>query len=538
MKQTLRIIALTLVLVTGMCMVTGCDSTGEVQGADSPIRGVALPLVHSYEVEKGEFSVSAATVLTNQSSFTDWEATFGDFNENLVAYGVLNAPLSIGENGAIILASDESVDEQAYRIEIGEDKAIISAADNDGAFYGMRTLLKLLVSSDNRLTCGTIADKPDVPVRAMHLAMANALYSKEFIFSLLHELAWNNMNELQLHFGEIHGLRFALNDMSVTYVDENGEMRTVDSGVCLTEPYFTEEDMKEIIALAQSLHIRIVPALDTPGHMDQLISPMIESGQFSKDYAVTIRYDNLKDENGNPLSYNGLNLNNEGAVNYALGVFDNYVRFFSEQQGVETFHIGGDEYLIFQPDNTVSEETFYGYMNKVAAVVKSYGLEVRAWDDAVSPTLSDKDIVVTNWYGKYADLPGFKQINCNFYRLYYSMSESFRTKDDEKSVYELWTPSLFAGDTAPEGEYVHGAMYCIWGAPRDEQEVAAKMRPRLKATAMKSWNSTSLTVCKDKTGLFTKTVTLTMSYDSYLRVLEKLGLANKGFSEDGVPCGK
>lgn len=536
MKLTTKLIAIVLLVFSILTLLLGCGKTTvEILSEQACTSGTSLPMVHSYEVHEGYFSVTESTKLANDSSFSNYEDIFSDFANNLVAYGVIDNVLHEEENGDIVLLTDASLAPQAYRIEITTSGAMISAADADGAFYGMRTLLKLLISTDNQVNCGIIVDEPDSQVRAMHLAMANKLYSKDFVISLLYELAWNNMNELQLHFGEIYGLRFALDDMEVTFEDENGEEHTVDASICLTEPYFTESDMIEIIELAKSLHINIVPALDTPGHMAQLITPMIEANQIPSDYAITIRYDSLLDENGEPLSYDGLNLNNRGAVNYALGVFEKYIEFFSHA-GVEAFHFGGDEYLTFQVDDTVSEETFYSYMNEVATCITSYGLEPRAWDDGVSQTLTNKNVVVTNWYGKYADKTEFKQINCNFYRLYYSMGESFRTKDDEKSVFELWVPSLFAGDTAPEGAYVHGAMYCIWGAPGDEQEVAAKMRPRLKAMAMKCWNSASATECTDKTGFIPRTFTLTMGWDSYQKVLERLDLAIRGFGKDGVPC--
>lgn len=481
-----------------------------------PFEGAAIPYVHQYDAQESSFKLSRDARILDASMQTDWTETLKLIAEELSQEGLTESSIEVvssssedARNGDIVVKYDSSLDPQAYRIEVTDTVLRVSATDDDGVFYGLRTVIKFLRSTDNSITCGTINDAPDMQIRALHLAMANRLYDKAWVIKTIKLMSWNNLNQLQLHFGEIYGLRFKLDDMNVDYVDSDGNQRSVDCSIALTEPYFTEADMDEIIETARLYHIDVIGALDTPGHMQQMLKPVMDAGLIPESYGVTVEYNMIMGADGLPLNYLGANLNDRGAINYTLAFLEKYITCFADN-GCTDFCVGGDEYIDFIKDGSISKDTFNAYINEACALVSSYNITPRVWNDGAAAGITDKNAVIENWSGAYADFADYRQINLNYYRLYFTIedTEEWRKKADPQSLYESWEPLVFAKDRANTNTDVFGVMYGIWGGSEDQDYVWEHVVDKLCAMFTKSWNCLSTTKNADRAIVYT--------YDEYL----------------------
>ena len=131
----------------------------------------------------------------------------------------------------------------------------------------------------------SLADTTDsiLPHRIIHLDCGRKYFSVDNVKSLIDVMAAYGYNELELAFGNA-GLRFLLNDMSISFTTENGTTSYSNDDICTAvvegnkkqnnsndDSYWTETDMTEILGYASSKNIEIVPLLNMPGHMNALL---------------------------------------------------------------------------------------------------------------------------------------------------------------------------------------------------------------------------------------------------------------------------
>lgn len=193
----------------------------------------------------------------------------------------------------------------------------------------------------------------------------------------------NELNQLELHFVDNRGLRFALDDM--LFVDIEGN--EYDLEPCVSTDLggsLTQSDMDEIIVYARSKGIDIVPSFDMPGHMTPILSTFTQ------------------------FRYNGsswvLDATNPLAVKFGLAIAYKYAKYFA-QRGCKFWNIGADEIgnggkWTYIPSE--SRPVFVDFINSVAELVTSMGMTPRAFNDGVLydgdyQCLFNKNIEIMVW---------------------------------------------------------------------------------------------------------------------------------------------
>lgn len=261
---------------------------------------------------------------------------------------------------------EESDSDEAYRIEIGDNGAVLTAASENAVMYGLRTIQTMMISNGN-LVYGTIIDYPDVAERRLHVDCARKYISKDWFIRQIREMSYMKMNTLQMHFSENLGFRI--------------ECETDPSIV--SDEYLTKEEVREILAEAKKYGINVIPSFDSPGHVDQILRAHPEYGQV--------------DIYGNHYA-SGLDVTNPEAVEYIKSLYKEYMELF---EGCTDFHIGGDEYMEFDRapfttqyqrvlDNYAQEKWGAGYtwkdaianyINEIAEFVHEGGFTPRIFND-------------------------------------------------------------------------------------------------------------------------------------------------------------
>ena len=271
-------------------------------------------------------------------------------------------------------------------------------------------------SGPAQLSLDTVVKERSVPLntdeiyKIYHLDCGRKYFSVEQIKEVIDTIAESDYNTLELAIGN-DGLRFLLDDMEVSangtaYSSEDvkagireGNRNYYDAGT----NELTENEMDEIFAYAESRDIAIIPLINSPGHMDAILTAASK---------VT----------GTDCSYNGsvrtIDVTKPEAVNFTMALLDKYIRYFAGK-GCTIFNIGCDEYAndIYTGGSMgfgqlVSEgnySAFVNYVNNLAALVQNAGMTAMAFNDGfyfngnTSSGTFDKDIAIAFWSSGWGD---------------------------------------------------------------------------------------------------------------------------------------
>ena len=462
-----------------------------------------------------------------------------------ISYGTQNLA---GEHD-IVLLLDTSLDiaEEGYQISINGGQLCVKASDADGLFYGCRFVEQALLTGTGLNEANGVTVKPDYPERAFFLDCGRKYYSPEWIKDMIREISWSNMNAIYLHFSEEMGFRLE----SKTYPWLAGGDNTLciggaSYGVAADNgKYITQDEMREIAAVAKLYHVEIIPSLDSPGHMNYAVKKY--NAQYGTDIGNYYHYNGKTaivqgsgPEAAQKEYSRGIDISNTEAVTFAKNLYAEYASFFKEL-GCTKFDIGGDELLGWgaslasvskwkQLDhwktyaqsrsgnkNAVAYDAFMYYMNDIYDLVKGYGYtSIRMWnDDALRSADTGWSKVVTlnpgmeiqywsptaNNIWTYLNA-GYKAYNFmndyNYYVLGQAHDGSGYKGITPQRIYENWAPNIFTtydgtgSNIAIGNTNVKGSAFCVWcDKPSTESAgtVKAGILPCLRVNGAKAWDA-------------------------------------------------
>ena len=244
-------------------------------------------------------------------------------------------------------------------------------------------------------------------------------FSPDQIKEIIDEASKTGYTDLHLLVGN-DGLRFVLNDMSLKVGDTSYSSQAVTDAVEKgTKAYYddpngtalTQAQMDDILAYAKSKKVGVIPTINSPGHMDAILTAMEQLGIENPQFNYF----------GTKKSARTVDLDNQKALDFTKALVDKYAAYFSGK--TEIFNIGLDEYAndatdahgwqVLQaskhwPGEGYPEkgyEKFIQYANDLAAIVKKHKMKPMAFNDGIyyngdtSYGTFDKDIIVSYWTG-------------------------------------------------------------------------------------------------------------------------------------------
>ena len=387
------------------------NSCSERKGID------VIPMPRSVEYHSGNFVISPETKFyTNLSAESRQALT--DYLEGTSLGSVPFAESATGNNGIELNLCDSSIvtGNEAYRIEIDKKGVRLSANTETGIFYGLQTLLQLLNNGDNKtLPALTINDSPRFPYRGLHLDVSRHFFDKEFVKKQLNAMAYFKMNRLHWHLTDGAGWRieikkyprltsFAawrpfdkLNDWWVggrTFCEQD-DPRAVGG-------YYTQDDIREVVAYAAERHITIIPEIEMPGHSEEVLATYPELSCSGKPYV-------------NADFCIGTEKTFEFLENVLLEVIDLFPS--------EYIHIGGDEAsksswktcprcqkrMADEHLNSVDELQSY-MIHRIEKFLNDHGRKIIGWDEIIEGGLSPTATVMS-WRGEEGGINAVKAGN-------------------------------------------------------------------------------------------------------------------------------
>jgi hexosaminidase len=177
-----------------------------------------------------------------------------------------------GSAAIIFRRGSDDLGAEGYRLQIGDGRATVTAATDAGLFYGAVTLWRLMTADGGHgpatLTPVTIVDKPRFAWRGLLLDSARHFQSPAFVEQLIDRMARDKLNVLQWHLTDDQGWRIEIKRYprltSVgawrPAVDRESGKPTRYGG------YYTQDEIRQIVAYAAARHVTIVPEIEMPGH--------------------------------------------------------------------------------------------------------------------------------------------------------------------------------------------------------------------------------------------------------------------------------
>lgn len=369
-------------------------------------------------------------------------------------------------------------------------------------------------------------------MKVVHLDAGRKYFSVDSIKKIIDNASADGYNYLELGVGN-DGLRFLLDDMSVTANGKTYSSEAVSKAIHAgNEAYYnfntdelTQSEMDEIISYAKDKGISIIPLINSPGHMDAILSAL----------------NSLTDTN---CSYNGskrtIDVTNDTAVAFTQALIQKYVDYFADK-GCKYFNMGADEYAndvytggsmgFGNLQDTRKYSSFVDYVNQMATMIKNAGMTPMAFNDGIyfnnntSSGTFDTDIVISYWScgwsgytlmsaSKLTDM-GFKLINTHG-DYYWVLGKSGWQCSAEKASgfnYKEFQHTELESGTIDNPV---GAMFCIWcdypGADT-EANVVSKTADTMAAfakTLPSTSNSGTTTPNKAPTAPVTKEINLSV----------------------------
>ena len=233
-----------------------------------------IPQPVAYKAATGSFSLSNATLMQFQGTTMAPAGFFKTYLRSM--YGI-----AVGKQqpkDTIVLARvHEFANPSAYRLVITPKKIRIAASGDEGLFYGLQTVLQLLPPKGGKdnyaIGCASVVDSPRFAYRGMHLDVCRHFMPVAFVKKYIDFLALHKMNYFHWHLTDDQGWRIEIKKYPL--LTNVGGCRsgtiighhpgTGDDGIKYCG-YYTQDEIRDVVAYAAQRYITIIPEIEMPGH--------------------------------------------------------------------------------------------------------------------------------------------------------------------------------------------------------------------------------------------------------------------------------
>ena len=373
-----------------------------------------IPAPVSLQQQQGKFTLTSGT--TFQASTEDSKAVANFFAKKLktsTGFDLVVNDVMDESKGSIKLAINPDLDmnEEGYKLEVTSDNIFIVAKTPAGLFYGMQTVLQLLpaeiesksvIKTDWTLPCVSIEDAPRFSYRGVHLDPCRHFMTVEETKRQLDVMAMLKINRMHWHLTEDQGWRIEikkypkLTEIGASRVE--GE-KTTHSG------YYTQEEIKDVVAYAAERFITVVPELETPGHELSAIAAYPHLSCTGEEVTPRIVWG---------VEELVMCAGKEDMFEFLSDVVDEMVPLFPGTY----FHIGGDESPklhwskcpkcqerirkegLRAKDGHTAEERLQSYViSRMEKMLAKHGKKIIGWDEILEGGLSP-EATVMSWRGE------------------------------------------------------------------------------------------------------------------------------------------
>lgn len=481
-----------------------------------------IPLPKELKTSDGDFVLNAQTkivLMTEQENFKQEVDCMNAYFKTNYDFELPIVKILPTDGSYIIFLSpeDKTGDLEKYDLSINQNQILFSAEGNAGMFYGIQTLIQLLPiakSADVKIPCAQIKDAPRYKWRGMHLDCSRHFFTKEEVKKYIDYLAMYKFNVFHWHLVDDQGWRIEIKKYPLLTSVGGTRKATIigkpawekDGTPSKNDKYdsvkyggfYTQEDIKEIVAYAQSKYITVLPEIEMPGHSLAALAAYPQFSCTGGPFETFTKWG---------VSDDVYCAGNDATFSFLEDILDEVMPLFPGKY----IHIGGDECLkdrwkacpkcqkrIADEHLNSAEELQSYFITRIEKYVNSKGKQIIGWDEILEGGLAP-NAAVMSWRGTKGGIDAAKQKHfvvmspgkpCYF--------DHYQSKDKTKeplaiggfnpldSVY-LYnpTPKVLSED---EAKYIMGAQANVWAEYITTfQQVEYMSMPRMAALSEALW---------------------------------------------------
>jgi len=425
---------------------------------------------------------------------------------------LLPRPAHDSAKAALVIHTDHASKEvqqlsedESYSLEVTSSGAKLNAANPLGILRGLQTFLQLVAVTPDGFSAPAVSiqDQPRFAWRGMMIDVSRHFIPLDVLKRNLDGMEAVKMNVFHWHLSENQGFR--VESKKFPKLHELGSDNL----------FYTQEEVRDLIAYARDRGIRVVPEFDMPGHSTAWFVGYPELASGSGPYSIERKW-GIFDPAMDPTS--------EKTYKFLDELIAEMTKLFPDQY----FHIGGDEVNGKEWDanakiqefkkshNLKSNEELQAYFSqRVQKIVVKHGKSVVGWDEVFVPGVP-KDIVVQSWRGQQslatAAQQGYQGILSNGYYLDLGWSTARHYAVDPMG-------GAAATLTDDQKKLILGGESCVWTEYMNPENIDSRIWPRNAAIAERLWSPQSVT---DSTSMYAR-------LDIQSERLEWLGLTHRTY---------
>jgi hexosaminidase len=504
-RQTTRFILCTTIIL----LHTSC-----FQPKNEPVKPAILPIPLAQQVNEGVFIMDSSTgIHTEVAEFKP----VADFLKTFVQEGTSKIDLvELDFKNVIYFKKDATItDEEGYSLKVTSKEIIISASSPKGAFYAVQSLRQLLPptfengsykDAEVAIQNIEITDAPQFKYRGMHLDVGRHFFSVDFIKKYIDMMSMLKMNTFHWHLTEDQGWRIEikkypkLNEIAAyrkeTLIGHYNDQPQRYDGKKYGG-YYTQEQIKDIVAYAGKRQIDVIPEIEMPGHSVAAISAYPELGCTGKQIDVATKWGVFDD----------IYCTKESTFKFLEDVLDEVMALFPSKY----IHIGGDEapktnwkacpncQKLIKKEGLKDEHGLQSYfITRMEKYINSKGKQIIGWDEILEGGLAP-NATVMSWRGISGAVTAAKEhhdvILTPGSHCYFDHYQS--TNEDEPVAIGGFLPleKVYSFNPIPEeltkeeSKYVLGAQGNVWTEyMQTEDKVEYMVFPRIVALSEVVWS--------------------------------------------------
>ncbi len=497
-----KFLRLFCISIIGMSMISSCVSSEKKATNNISI----VPMPNQMNITQGVFS-SKNIKLNITTDMVD-EFSLQYYMEQLGAY-VNFEPQS---TTLLTINQDSTIATQGYVLNITPNEISINASNRQGVLYALNSLNQLFSQyavNEIAVPCLSINDAPQYSWRGMHLDVCRHFYDVAFIKKMLDAMALNKLNVFHWHLTDDQGWRIEIKKYPL--LTEKGAWReeTIMNHMANHpkqfdgKPYggfYTQEQIKEVVAYADKLGITVLPEIEMPGHA-------VAAARAFPDLTCT----------GKPKPFNEWGVSddvfcagNEATFEFLQNVIDEVIELFPS----EYIHVGGDEcpktkweqcpkcQARMKKEDLKNEMELQSYfIKRMEKYISSKGRKLIGWDEILEGGLPEGASVMS-WRGIEGGVEaashGHDVVICpnaevylDHYQSNYNEPLAIAGYTTMEEIYH-WSPMPDSLDAAYR-HHILGSQGNLWTEymPTSEQ-VEYMAYPRLCALAEMLWTQDSV----------------------------------------------
>ena len=465
-----------------------------------------IPKPASMAWSNGTFAITSKTkIIAQKKEFISDAEAFNDLLERTAGFK-FTVSRGMDMKNAIVLKEDASLSHEAYTLRIDKDQVTISG-NGAGVWYGLLTVLQLIPAGSKlpfTIPCGEIQDAPRYQWRGMHLDVCRHFFPVEFIKRYIDYLSMYKMNTFHWHLTEDQGWRIEIKKYpKLTEIGawRNGSMIGPYSAQQFDSVryggYYTQDQVREIVAYAAKRHVTVVPEIEMPGHSTAALAayPWLSctGGPFEVGKAWGV--------------YEDVYCAKDSTFGFLEDVLEEVMPLFSGKY----IHIGGDEspktrwkecpqcQAVIKKEGLKDEHELQSYfIQRIEKFVNSKGKQIIGWDEILEGGLAP-NAAVMSWRGTEGGIAAAKQkhkvVMSPYSHCYFDFYQG--TPAYEPLAIGGYTPieTVYSYQPTPdtlnadEQQYILGAQGNVWTEYMvSTDQVQYMALPRMAALAEVVWS--------------------------------------------------